>query len=98
MPEDIINKTVQDTTMTPRRSSILWYGVMVPVEFEQVRESSIQELRFSGHGVGDSFLMAKYREMTYIDTDEFTIDRKRMYEIMTHPVNDISICLRAKRE
>ncbi len=34
----------------------------------------------------------------YIDSDEFTIDRKRMYEIMTHPVNGISTCLRTKRK
>ena len=30
----------------------------------------------------------------YINTDEFNIDKRRMYEIMTHPINGLSTGLR----
>lgn len=64
------NQTLAKDTenAVPRKGFIPWYGAAVPVEYEQVRESSIQELWTLGHNICKSCLIAEYKGLPYVLT------------------------------
>ena len=64
-PDQKADSRAHDPGSAGRKGFVLW-GRMISVELDQVRDSSLQELIALGRGVGDTNLVARYRDRLYI--------------------------------